>query len=251
MTPALAQLDFATLWRLCPTLDSLEGDVVAVAVLADGQADLRPGLERLGERLLSHRLGALESLAPEPETCFLWAFYNCPNAAVALPRVQLALREAGLLESARILFARPAANACEQYWPGAPAGTENLAFLQNFSPAWFARAEKIGLEFLLVTFAAPLGSPIYEHPEIERALGLELQAAGAGCYDSSLCRDGVQYHIFHVSRLPVALNVLKQQLALRGLLPITRILHRDTANAWRCFVSPDERELAQLVEDSA
>lgn len=68
-------------------------------------------------------------------------------------------------------------------------------------------------------------------------------------YDSSLLKDGTQYHLFHLSNLAEALSLLKQQLANRNLLRVTRILHRDTDASWLCYYSFSAPEIAQTLED--
>jgi len=123
--------------------------------------------------------------------------------------------------------------------------------LNNFSPGWQKLLQQLRCDIVLVIFAAPPLGPIWSHPQIGESLGAELTQAGAGQHDSSGLNDGSQFHFFHVSDLGKAVGVLKHQIQIRGLLPFTHLLHRELPNAWRCYWSAEEKEIAQLVEDDA
>jgi hypothetical protein len=132
-----------------------------------------------------------------------------------------------------------------------PPFNPNLAALQNITPEWHDILAKLGLDVLLVSFRANRHSPIWKHPEIGKGLGEELKQARAGQFDSMMMHAGTMLCFFHVHDLGRAAAALKRQIEIRGLLPITQILHRETPNAWRCYWSPEGREIAQIVKDEA
>ena len=132
---------------------------------------------------------------------------------------------------------------------------ERLAALQNLDAAWHKIFDKIGLNVVVVQFNTQMKSPIHAHPEIENALGLELQQIGAGYYDSSFypgCHDskssGSAWHFFYAHNLGAVMQRLKSQLAVRGLLGIVNILHAEESNQLRVWYSYDPDAIGKLIE---
>lgn len=250
MNKAIAQQDFLTLMRLCPTLDEMEGDVVVVVIKYGEAPNLADALGEIGRRLLSDRVGELDRVVVNAEAGTIWAFYNCPCATAALPKCKTLLAELELLDAARILYALPATNICPQYWPEETprfAGMDHLAFTQNLDAKWFGWLSKLRLDILLVHFNPPPSQCI--EGDLPEKFGEALRRANAGGYDSAYCAAGQQFHIFHARGLARAAAVLKAELDANGLLPVTRLMHRETASAWRCFYSPLPDEIARLVHD--
>ena len=129
----------------------------------------------------------------------------------------------------------------------------SLAALQNLTPAWYGIFDKLGLNVVLVTFDTQRASPIHSHPQIEISLGLELQQVGAGFYDSSFypgCHDlncsGSVWHFFHAHDLGAAMSRLKSQIAVRGLLPITNIVHAEECDQLRAWWSYEPESIGKL-----
>lgn len=250
MNKAIAQLDFQTLMRLFPRTDALEGDCVCVVLPA---AEFRAAeiFRQLGERLWLAKIGSLEQVSVAAGSNCLWAFYNCPSAPAALPRVQACLAELEVLPAARILYALPATNICPQYWPveaRRAAPWFDVAFRDNLDPRFFATLSKLRFDILLLHLQPAPGQRI--DGELAEQLGAILRQHKAGEFDSLFCQAGQQFLIFHVRTLGKAARILKTELSVRGLLPVARLMHRESADAWRCLYSPDASELAQLVPDA-
>lgn len=135
----------------------------------------------------------------------------------------------------------------------------DVAALQNTDPHWFTIFDKCGIQIVVVHLITKRGSPVHDHPEIEKALGLELQEIEAGFYDSSWypgCIDDKasgsvwhQYHV-HVHHLGKAMARLKEQLGVRGLLEIANILHGEAHNQFRIWWSYDPDIIGKLVEST-
>ncbi|HAO79767.1 MAG TPA: hypothetical protein DCQ92_12480 [Verrucomicrobia subdivision 3 bacterium] len=111
----------------------------------------------------------------------------------------------------------------------------DLAAAENLSPFFFKTLATLGLEVVIVRFDAKPDSPIWGHPGIERELERELQVIQAGMLDSSWFTEGAQWHFFHVatSQLGKAMQQIKSGLDARGLLPVTTLLHAESASALR------------------
>ena len=131
----------------------------------------------------------------------------------------------------------------------------NIAALQNFSPSWHRIFTQCGLKVIVVWLYAKFPSPAYGHPELGEALGLELKRIGAGFYDSSHypgCYDpaatGSVHHIFHAHDLGAAMQCLKDQLAVRGLLGVAGIFHAEAHNRIVCWYSCRPEEIGQTGE---
>ena len=138
----------------------------------------------------------------------------------------------------------------------APAKSPNAicgdvqAVADNLTPFWHETLQKIGLEIVTVALDGRAGSRLMEHPELWKALGIELEEQKLGLFDSVAFANGTAHCFFHVNSLGAALTLLKHQLEIRGLLGIAHIMHRETATSWRCYWSPTPGEVAQHVEDS-
>lgn len=124
----------------------------------------------------------------------------------------------------------------------------NRAAVDNLSPHWHGVFTKLGLNVVVVLFDTRLDSPIHSHPEIEKALGLELQQELAGFYDSTFYHVGSVWHFFHCVDLGKAMQRLKSQLEARGLLHITNILHAEESNQLRFWYSPDANAIGKALE---
>lgn len=110
-----------------------------------------------------------------------------------------------------------------------------LAAAENLSPFLFNTLSTLGLEVVVVRFKAGQGSPIWDHPGIERNLERELQSAGAGQFDSEFYTNDAWWLFYHVSDLAKAMQLLKTSLEARGLLGITTILHAESAHELRVW----------------
>lgn len=129
----------------------------------------------------------------------------------------------------------------------------SFAMLQNLSPFWHGVYDKLGLNLVLVTFDTQSASPIHRHPQIEIALGLELQQIGAGYYESSFypgCHDskcsGSVWHMFFAHNLGAAMSRIKSQVAVRGLLNITNIAHAEECDQLRVWWSYEPESIGKL-----
>jgi len=124
----------------------------------------------------------------------------------------------------------------------------NRAALDNFSANWHGVFTKLGLNVVVVQFDTQRGSPIYSHPELEKALGLELQQELAGFYDSTFYHIGSVWHVFHCCDLGKAMQRLKSQIQARGLLHITNILHAEENDQLRCWYSYETESIGKLFQ---
>jgi len=124
-----------------------------------------------------------------------------------------------------------------------------LAAAENLSPFLFNTLSTLGLEVVIVLFKAGQGSPIWDHPGIERNLERELQSAGAGQFDSEFYTNGARWLFYHVSDLAKAMQLLKTNLEARGLLEITTLLHAESAHELRVWY-PATAELVNAQAES-
>jgi hypothetical protein len=114
----------------------------------------------------------------------------------------------------------------------------DFAALQNHSEEYQSILEKLGLQLLVVRFEGDAGSPVWTHPDVGENIGAELDASGAGSFDSSHMAFGSLFCNFHVAHLAKALGVLKRALESRGLLGCSTILHAETEAGWRVYFPP-------------
>jgi len=126
----------------------------------------------------------------------------------------------------------------------------NFAASQVLDPVWFKTWTKLGLTVIAVQFDARLGSPIYAHPGIEEALGLELQEIGAGHFDSTFWLTGSAWHFFLCVDIGRAVRRLKSQLEIRGLLSVANILLAESPDNLTLWYSPDASLIGRAVEPS-
>lgn len=124
-----------------------------------------------------------------------------------------------------------------------------LAAAENLSPFLFNTLSTLGLEVVIVLFKAGQGSPIWDHPGIERNLERELQSAGAGQFDSEFYTNDAWWLFYHVSDLAKAMQLLKTNLEARGLLEITTLLHAESAHELRVWY-PATAELVNAQAES-
>lgn len=131
-----------------------------------------------------------------------------------------------------------------------PFARVNFAAAQNLTPEFVARLRKLGLEIVIVVFNTALNSPVGFHPRVEEGLGLELEASRLGMFDSNFYQAKSRWSFFHVPKdtLGQAMNLLKSQLDVRGLLDVSTLLHAeewDQLRIWCCSVASAN---AALVE---
>jgi hypothetical protein len=124
-----------------------------------------------------------------------------------------------------------------------------LAAAENLSPSFFADLSKLGLQVVIVRFSAANDSPIWKNTGIEQVLGEELEAVRAGQFDASFFVLGAQWHFYHVSDLARAMQQLKASIEARGLLPITTLMHAETAQELRVWF-PATAELVNTEADT-
>jgi hypothetical protein len=134
----------------------------------------------------------------------------------------------------------------------------DVAALQNTDPQWFKAFTKCGLEIVVVHLLITPGSPALAHPQVERALGLALQQAELGHYDSShypgclnLSQSGYVWHFLHAHDLGKAMACLKAELEKRGLLDVANILHGEAHDQFRIWWSHDPEAIGKLVQPDA
>lgn len=130
------------------------------------------------------------------------------------------------------------------------------AAMANIDPVWFKRFEKLGVHVVLLHILSGPESPVHGHPELEKALGLELQEIAAGYYDSSHYPgalnpedSGFTWHFFHCTDLAKAMTRLKAQLEVRGLLNVCSIFHSEGPGEFRCWWSYDPTGISKLVSE--
>jgi hypothetical protein len=122
------------------------------------------------------------------------------------------------------------------------------AALENLDAPWHGILDKMGMQVVIVQFDTRLGSPIHSHPKLAESLGMELREVQAGHYDSTFYLQGSKWCFFHCRDLGRAMQRLKAQLEVRGLLPIVNILHAEESNQLRIWYSPDPDAIGRLVE---
>lgn len=134
-------------------------------------------------------------------------------------------------------------------------GPAIFAAWQNFLPNWHRIFTQCGLKVIVVWLDAKPPSPLLDYPHIEEALGLELRRIGAGHYDathypgcSDIASTGQVWHVFHAIELGAAMQCLKSQLAVRGLLGVAGIFHAEDHNRIVCWYSCRPEEIGQTLE---
>jgi hypothetical protein len=111
--------------------------------------------------------------------------------------------------------------------------TADLAAIQNHLEEYQAILEKLGLQILVLRFDGDAASPVWKEPALGESLGAELDACGAGSFDSSHLAFGSFFCYFHVAHLAKSLGALKNSLQSRGLLDNVRIFHIEIESGWR------------------
>jgi hypothetical protein len=124
---------------------------------------------------------------------------------------------------------------------------------QNLTAVWHGIFTKLGLNVVVVQMDTRRASPVHSHPEIEVALGLELQQVQAGFFDSAIYPgtvdidySGTAWFFFHCIDLGKAMSCLKSQIAARGLLGITNILHAESENELRAWWAYEPENIGKL-----
>ena len=123
-----------------------------------------------------------------------------------------------------------------------------LAAIQNLDESWHEVLSKYGLNVVVVVLQTQITSPIHQHPELWKALGLELMEVSAGKYDSSFYHKASVWHFFHCQKLGCAIGQLKRSLEKRGLLPIANILHAEAADELIQYWPPTAEKVTPIGE---
>lgn len=116
-----------------------------------------------------------------------------------------------------------------------------LQALDNLSPAFLVQLASLRVAIIVLQFEADKESPIWLHSAIADDLGEALIAIKAGYLDSSFWPLGKQYHFYHLpcARISAAAHRIKEVLAERGLLSVSKIYHVENAETLREFTFPD------------
>jgi hypothetical protein len=118
----------------------------------------------------------------------------------------------------------------------------SYAAAQNLSPAFFAILEALGQNVVIVAFKWT-GKQNIEQLLCENELNAALIAAQAGNYDSTHYDLGEVWHFFHVCDLAKAMQILRDEIAARGLLDRTTILHVEEHNKLRVWYPPTAEQI--------
>ena len=116
--------------------------------------------------------------------------------------------------------------------PPAPFGgmsTVNLPAAQNFQPAFFGIVTQLGLSVVAVIFKGVASNhPIFQHAELDEALGRDVREAKCGQFDSNFYHPCERWLIFHATNLAKCVSVLKAGLEKRGLITHAKIAVAET-----------------------
>jgi hypothetical protein len=127
-----------------------------------------------------------------------------------------------------------------------------FAAMENLAPCFFSTLSSLKLEVVIVRFAVnPIPTP-YPEVAIAQEIERELQSIRAGYFDASIFPLGSHWHFFHVGRahLGKAMQKIKDFLATRELLPITMLLHAETASELRQWYPGDTAALISAGPDT-
>ena len=106
-----------------------------------------------------------------------------------------------------------------------------MAAAENLQPFFFDTLTKLKLAVVIVR----IKSEVLPWEGIEGELGRELQSIQAGYFASSCSIEGAKLYFFYVGRVSLAkaMQAIKTAIDMRGLLPMTTLLHAETTSALR------------------
>jgi hypothetical protein len=127
---------------------------------------------------------------------------------------------------------------------GSPRSADGA--LNNLHPEWGELMGRLG--FTVATVSFPHSDRLFKHQGFEEKLGMDLQAADLGQYDSTIWENPrLHFFLLHTKALRAALELVQSRLAALDLLTGCRIGYMDSADkVWRTvFPSIEETPAPQ------
>jgi hypothetical protein len=122
--------------------------------------------------------------------------------------------------------------------------TVNLPATQNFQPAFFGIVTQLGLSVVAVIFKGVASNhPIFQHAELDEALGRDVREAKCGQFDSNFFHPSERWIIFHATNLAKCVAVLKAGLEARELLQEAQIAVAETHEAFLVWWPPTAKRI--------